>query len=195
MMFLPLEAQIIRTLFTWNQRLLNILKIGSPKDELASYGETLKTMPPTSINIQTPYPSQEELTEMKRINPSGCLKMMMSIQSSLIKKCSSSSIISGGEPCVKTIYKVFRQLKLKILGKDLFRTLNDDFMFSFRIKALLKKLKTSSAPKAIVGFIVEFNPLLDQIIIDIQRKNEAMGKLKPKEDVQSQEWVLVTPQI
>lgn len=138
-------------------------------------------MPHVVKTIQTHSLSQEELAEMERKNPSGYLKMMMSIRSSSTEKCSSSSTISSEESFVEPMDEVFRQLKLKLLGRYLFQTLNEDFMFSYGIKALLKKLNTPSALKVVVGFVVEFGSLLDQITDDIQRKNESMVNLKPKE--------------
>lgn len=41
-----------------------------------------------------------------------------------------------------------------------------EFMFSYRIKALLKKLNTPSAPKVVAGFVIEFGFLLGQVIAD-----------------------------
>lgn len=81
-------------------------------------------------------------------------------------------------------------MKLKILSTNLFQTLHNESNFSYRIKGLLKKLNTLDAPKVILGFIIEFNLLLDQVTADIQRKNDAMLKLKPKEETRSWEWAL-----
>lgn len=115
---------------------------------------------------------------------------MMGIRRSSTKKCSSYSAISGRESSFEPIDEVFFHLKLKILGRDLFQTLHNEFMFSYEIKGFLKKLNTPSTPKFVVTFIIEFVPLLDQIIVDVQRKNDVMVKLKLKQEVQPQEWVL-----
>lgn len=104
----------------------------------------------------------------------------MNIQSSSNEKCYSSLIVYDEESSVEPIDEVFRQLKPKFLSTDLFQAVEDDFMFFYGIKSLLKKLNTPSAPKVVVDFIGEFKPLLDQITADMYRKNEAMGKLKPK---------------
>lgn len=78
---------------------------------------------------------------------------MMSLRSSSTKKCSISSTISCGGSFVKSIDEVFRQLKLKILSPYLFQTLHDDFVFSYRIKAMLKRLNNLNTLKPIVSLL------------------------------------------
>lgn len=74
---------------------------------------------------------------------------------------------------------------------DLFQAIEDNHVFSYEIKALLKQLNNLDSPDSIVGFILEFEPFLEQTAQNIKMKKMHVNRLKMLLDSMSQQWGLV----
>lgn len=118
----------------------------------------------------TPYPilSPKELSDLKNKNPLEAFRRMVSMSSTESKP--SASTASVGDISISPHDALIRDLRAHILEVDLFGAIEADHVLAFKIKDLLHKLNIPESTDSLIGFIVEFEPLLDQISKDIQKK-------------------------
>lgn len=83
----------------------------------------------------------------------------MGTRGSPTDKCSSSSIIYGGNTSLETIDRVLQQLKPKLTEADLFEVLGQSFLHGYGINSLLDKHDVPDAPTDVVNFVIEFGSL------------------------------------
>ncbi|KAI5419847.1 hypothetical protein KIW84_043849 [Lathyrus oleraceus] len=99
-------------------------------------------------------------------DPVGALKILISNRGILLEKSPNSSSKSGGELSSVTMESLIRQLNLQILNAYVFQTIKNDSNITNGIKTLLKQLNVSDSPNFIIGFILEFEPPLNQATLD-----------------------------
>jgi len=139
----------------------------------------LNAIPNTSI-------SQEELDELKVKDPLEALKPMMSSRGATSFDMPQSSS-SMSEPFVSSKENLLRDLQTKILNIDLFQVIEENPNAAYEMKALLKKLNTLESKDSIIGFILEFEPLLERIVNDYRTKQENSNRLEMQTRARHQE--------
>lgn len=106
----------------------------------------------------------------------GHLKLMTDGQSLSMENSTGYSTTHGNEPSCEPVEARFQQLKYKLLKGYSFQAIEDNFVIVYGIKSLVKKLNLPIAPHVVVGFILEFEPLLDQITQDLQKKKRSQSQ-------------------
>ena len=139
----------------------------------------MNAIPNTSI-------SQEELDELKVKDPLEALKPMMSSRGATSFDMPQSSS-SMSEPFVSSKENLLRDLQTKILNIDLFQVIEENPNAAYEMKALLKKLNTLESKDSIIGFILEFEPLLERIVNDYRTKQENSNRLEMQTRARHQE--------
>ena len=91
------------------------------------------------------------------------------------------------EPFVSSKENLLRDLQTKILNIDLFQVIEENPNAAYEMKALLKKLNTLESKDSIIGFILEFEPLLERIVNDYRTKQENSNRLEMQTRARHQE--------
>lgn len=82
-------------------------------------------------------------------------------------------------------------MKANIIDVDLFHTIKDNPTIIYEIKTLLKKVNNPKTPDYIAGFILDFEPFLEQTAKNVRLKKEFACRLDQQTNVISQQWDLV----
>ncbi|KAL5096342.1 hypothetical protein RYX36_000669 [Vicia faba] len=106
------------------------------------------------------------------------MKLMSSLGVS-VEKYPSSSTASGNEPYDNSSSMSVQQLKMKDFNVDILQT-NPSVVSD--IKAMLKQLNNHDLLDSVVGFILNFEPSLDQTSQALKLKKESLRKLKQKDN-------------
>lgn len=83
---------------------------------------------------------------------------------------------------------LIQELQAKIMYVDLFQAIEQDHTIVYEIKVFMQKLNSPNSEDSIVGFILEYDPLLKQVaILEAKRNYKQVGyanKCSPSRNTQ-----------
>lgn len=88
--------------------------------------------------------------------------------------------------------ELFQQLKSTLVRLELFRIIRDDYIALFEIKGLVLKLRKLEVPSSITNVILDFEPLLNQVVQVSMRKQESAGRFELRAEILREHQSLVS---
>lgn len=145
-----------------------------------------------NTNLQINPLSKKEMDAVRKDDPRAYMRMMLMSYDSSTNKCFSSSTVSDSAIGPEPISKTLKQLNALVEDVNLFKVLENNFIYGYNIKTLIKKLDVPDAPTEVVDFLATFGPIFDQIWADLQSKHDTKTKMMPKETKRSKAWNLTS---
>lgn len=114
--------------------------------------------------------SNQEFSEMKKTDPVGALKHLLSLSSSSSAMVSSTSTTSLTSVQQESTEDLLQQLKAKVLEGNLLERIEKNPSESFTIKGIIDKLLKCKPSVELINFLVEFRPIFETLALQIGRR-------------------------